>query len=271
MKRLLLIALFATSASAHPGVGVVVDSRGNIFYTDLEQVWRIAPNGATGVAVPNVHTHELYLDAHDNLYGEHLWYNGEKLNTWGSRVWRRSPDGRVVDVVPAHAGFNDNFSFLRDHAGNSYFARRDKNSIEKCSATCTTLARAPFHDIRWMTVTANGTVYLIDVVDLVRITPDGRVMTIARDLSAKRDRHQVMGVWTDANENVYVADYAGRAVKRVNHRGEVSVVERSSFPWAPSGGMFARNGDMLVLETMIGPGTRARVRRVRLSRAAGAP
>jgi hypothetical protein len=30
------------AATAHTGVGVVVDSRANVFYTDLEQVWRIA-------------------------------------------------------------------------------------------------------------------------------------------------------------------------------------------------------------------------------------
>lgn len=288
MKRLLLIALLALSAHAHPGVGIVIDSRGNLFYTDLEQVWRIAANGATGIAVPNVHTHELYLDAQDNLYGEHLWYNGETLKTWGSRVWKRSPDGRVVDVVPSHPAFNDAYSFVRDGTGNMYIARRDRNTIEKCGAPpsgwpdrrrpggksgrrdaggtaggdagvpCTQLARAPFHDIRWMTVTRGGTLYLIDVVDLVRITPDGKVTIIARDLSGKREKHQVMGVWTDSSENVYVADYANRAVKRIDRRGKVEIIERSTFPWSPTGGTFAKNGDLWLLEATFTNSVRVR-------------
>ena len=46
MKRLAAaIVLVAASAAAHPGIGIVADSRGNIFYTDLKQVWRIAPDG----------------------------------------------------------------------------------------------------------------------------------------------------------------------------------------------------------------------------------
>jgi len=44
-------------ALAHPGVGIVVDSRGNVFYTDLEQVWMIDRAGRRSVTVPNVHSH----------------------------------------------------------------------------------------------------------------------------------------------------------------------------------------------------------------------
>src|SRR5438874_9307832 len=34
-------------------------------------------------------------------------------------------------------------------------------------------ARGKFRDIRWMTATPNGTVYLIDAVDLVQVAPNG--------------------------------------------------------------------------------------------------
>ena len=103
-----LAALFVPPlAGAHPGVGIVVDSRGNVFYTDLKNVWRVAPDGGRSIAVANVHSHELYLDAADNLYGEHLWYDGEKSNRWGHRVWRRSPDGQVTDIIKARpTGFS---------------------------------------------------------------------------------------------------------------------------------------------------------------------
>src|SRR5262245_59205077 len=83
----LVSATLAAPALAHPGVGIVINSKGTVFYTDLVQVWRIATDGNRSVAVPNVHTHELYIDAHDNLYGEHLWYEGPSTNRWGHRVW----------------------------------------------------------------------------------------------------------------------------------------------------------------------------------------
>ncbi len=56
-----VLFLLTASVSGHPGVGIVMDSRGNIFYTDLKQVWKISPEGRKSIAVANVHTHELYL------------------------------------------------------------------------------------------------------------------------------------------------------------------------------------------------------------------
>lgn len=264
MKRLLLIACIATSAAAHPSVGIVVDSRGNIFYSDLRQVWRIAANGAKGIAVPNVHTHELYVDLSDNVYGEDVHYNGEQLNTWTSRAWKRSPDGRVVNVVPAHTGFNENYGFVHDARGNMFVVRRDQQttSIVKCSPGCSAFGVHHFENIRFMTSTPSGTLYVVDLVDIVKVTPEGRATVIARNLSSKRENHQVLGVWTDREENVYVADYGDRVVKRIDKQGKVDIVARSGFSWAPSGGTFDKNGDMLVLETRIAVGDETRVVRV---------
>lgn len=271
MRTLAVCLLFAaTTAFAHPSVSVVVDSRGNVYYSDLKQVWRIAPDGTRSIAVPHVHSHELYLDASDTLYGENLWYNGERLNTWGNSVWKRTSDGRVSFVHPPRAGFNEDFSFVRDAAGNQYFAVREKNEIRKKfpDGRVVTMARAPFHDIRWMTATPNGVVYLIDLIDLVRVTSDGKVTTIARDLSSHAffgsDRHRVQGLWVDGAGNVYVAASADRVVKRVTPGGRVDIVARSAFPWSPSGGVVAPDGDLWVLEYSITNEQRAR-------KAAGAP
>src|SRR6185436_13543018 len=96
-----MVAAAATAAGAHPGVGIVEDSAGNVYYTDLAQVWRISPSGAKSIVVSGVHTHELSIDAHDTLYGEHLWYDGDATKKWGHRVWKRIKDGAVSDVFPA--------------------------------------------------------------------------------------------------------------------------------------------------------------------------
>ncbi len=122
----------------------------------------------------------------------------------------------------------------------------------------TTIAGAKFQDVRWMTVTPDGTVYLIDLYDLTRLTPDGAVRTVARGLAswnlnrlAGPDRHAVMGLWTDALGNVYAAVAANGAMKRIAADGSVRVVARSRTPWSPSGGFVAPNGDLWVLEYSI--------------------
>jgi sugar lactone lactonase YvrE len=261
---LLLILIAATTAIAHPPVAIVIDGQGNIYYSDLTQVLRRAPDGKLTTAVPNVHTHELALDAAGNLYGEHLRYSGEATNRWYHYFWRRSPDGTVTRLMPEHEPFKneDAISLVRDAAGNSYWANREQKSVMRNGAV---LARAEFKDIRWMTATPNGTVYLIDSLDLIRITPKGEVTTVARKLADTRllrpdieRRHVLMGLWTDRPGNIYVADFANGKVKRVAPDGRVTVVAESTLPWAVTGGAFAPNGDLWLLETSMTNSVRVR-------------
>lgn len=263
--RLLGTGLFLTlglCALAHPPVSVVIDASGNVYYSDLAQVWRLAPDGTKQIAVPGVHTHELYLDAHGNLFGEHLWYEGEKIDKWGHYVWKRAPDGRVSLVIPRSEGFLKNYSFARDRNGTMYFAaepaksRRNEVWWRTPSGRLSAMARG-FRDIRWLHATPSGTVFLVDDGDLVRIK-GGRVTRLAPKLGRRGDRHALMGIWSDARENAYVADMKQRGVKRISPDGTVTTIAESTFPWSPIGGTFAPNGDLWLLETDITSSVRVR-------------
>jgi hypothetical protein len=256
------VLFVASAAFAHPPVGIVVDRGGNVFYSDLKQVWRLAPDGRKSVAVPNVHTHELYLDAAGNLYGEHLWYEGETIDRWDYYVWRRSPDGRVQTIVGPKREFRTDYSFVRDAAGNHYWADRKNNAVMKNKSV---LARGRFRDIRWMTATPSGTVYLIDAVDLVQVSPNGAVRTVAKNLSSSRflrpdigPHHLLMGLWTDPRGNVCVADYAHGVVKRVALDEGVSVIARSHLPWSVVGGTYGPRGELWLLEWAVNGSVRVR-------------
>lgn len=272
MKRFLwLVAAFlvAASASAHPGVGIVRDSRGNIYYTDLKHVWKIAADGTKSIAVPNVHTHELCLDAADNLYGEHLWYEGEATDKWGHYVWRLSPLGELAQIIPPQEGFRKNYSFVRDRAGNMYWVEGGQPPLLKRRTPDGRISalrgEIGLSNVRWMTATPEGTVYLIDDPDLVRITPDGVVTRVARNLKERSwfqffvgDHHTLMGLWTDPQGNVYVAVYGARLVKKVSPRGTISAVARSPIPWSPTGGLVAPDGALWLLEYAITGAARVR-------------
>ena len=264
----LLFPLFAAAtALAHAPVSVVIDARGNVYYSDLEQVWRVAPDGTKSVAVPNVHTHELYLDAQGNLFGEHLWYEGERIDKWGHYVWKRDAAGRVSMVIPRTEGFLTNYSFVRDAAGNMYVAQRDKGEIRKRAPNgAITRVVGELKEMRWMHATPAGTLYVVDGSDLVRVK-DGRATRLARNVAKTSPlyplvsfRHAVMGIWTDRAENVYFADFAHGEVKRVTQSGQISTFARSTAPWSPTGGTFAANGDLWMLETSVT--NQVRVRRI---------
>jgi hypothetical protein len=249
----------ATPALAHPGVGIVEDSAGNVFYTDLAQVWRIAADGTKSVAVPHVHTHELAIDENDTLYGEHLWYNGEKANTWGHRVWKRTRDGTVSDVIPAREGFLSDYSFVRDRAGTMYWADRGSTTVIKkrvASGAVVAHAAGPFRDVRWMTATPDGVVFLIDSGRLMRIAIDGSVSTVLASVTAEKkpparvtDPHYQGGLWPGPDASVDVSVPEERLVLEVKPDGSTRVVARSPLLWAAYGGLFDRRGNLWLLET----------------------
>lgn len=268
LSGLLLLVLLSLPVMAHPGVGIVQDSRGNVFLTDLKQVWKLAPDGQRSVAVPNVHTHELILDKDDNLYGEHLWYEGEAADKWGHRVWCLKRDGTLSDVIPAREGFLRDYSFVRDHAGNMYWADPGKPIVIKKRTPTGQIslhATGDFRDPNRLTALPDGTLFLVDAGRLLRILPDGKVSTIVERLSAQRppaaraaDRHYAMGVWADNHNNVYVAIYEERTVVKVQMDGTMIVVAHSAFPWSPAGGLVDRDGKLWLLENSVTNAVRVR-------------
>lgn len=291
--------LAATLASAHPGVGIVRDRAGDIFYTDLKQVWKIAPDGKRTVAVPGVHTHELVLDARGDLYGEHLWYEGDATGKFAYRVWRLSASGKLEEVLPATQGLRTTYSFVRDEAGNMYSARPAHEPDPPAKGTppaepgqnpaVILVRRAPdgtttdiagggpagrdgrggaagFTNLRWLAAAADGTVFAVDAGSVRRIARDGTVTTLARDigetvtfLSWTRPLHMLMGLAPAPDGGVYVANYGARKLKKIAPDGTVSVVMTSPVPWSPSGVAVAPSGDLYVLECAF---TSTRVRRI---------
>ena len=178
-----LLFLFTSHAYAHPGVGIVEDSKGNVFYTDLVQVWKISPDGKKSIIVPNVHTHELCMDEPDNLFGEHLWYNGEQRNTWGFYVWKLNSAGKVEKVIPDKEGFREDYSFVRDHFGRMYWADRSKpcQKVVRKNADNTQTIMEPhcFENIRKIETTDDGTIFLVDFQDVKRIDKNGNSRRLA--------------------------------------------------------------------------------------------
>jgi hypothetical protein len=264
-----LSALFVSIFSfAHPGIGIVKDSKGNIFYTDLKQVWKISKDGKKTVAVSGVHTHELYIDQQDNVYGEHLWYNGERLNTWGYYVWCLKNSGELVKIIEPSEGFRTDYSFTRDAAGNMYWVERFTTSrIMKKSedGTISRVAEGKFGFIGWLYATDNGTLYFTESNKLRKLSPTGEISTIAENLLSKTTDFSVMGrnydsygIWTDKENNIYLAMIDTKKVNRISPDGKVTTLLHSGSLWTVCSGLFDDEGNLWVLENSITNEVRAR-------------
>ena len=248
--------------------------QGSVFYTDLVHVWRIAPDGSKSIAVRNVHSHELALDSAGNLFGEHSEYLGG--DRYRHRIWRRSPDGRVTDVVPWRAGSRHEFGFVRDRAGAAYWLQCPEQGcvIRKRAPTgrTTTVAAGVrltrnVAVVNWLAVATDGSLYFPDGRDLRRLDPHGRLETVVSGLAPRTpvhgnasELHALLGMWPDARGNIYVANHAGRSVVRVSPAGRSAVVARTPAPWSPSGMLVAPDGALWILE--YSTSNQARVRRL---------
>lgn len=252
--------LLPIKTEAHPGIGIVMDNEGNVFYTDLIHVWKISPDGTRTIAVKNVHTHELYLDANGDLYGEHEWYEGEATDKWGNYVWCLSKDGVLEKVIPDVEGFLDNTTLIRDLTGNSYWAKKTGNLEVLMKQTSDgrnhQFTDHQFDDIRWMHYSKNDkNLYVVDHLTIKKITPSGTVEVISKELKEDRtpfegvaDRHYIFGLWTDSKLNVYVALYGAGKVKKISSSGNITTVFSSQEGWSPCGGLIDKEGIMWVME-----------------------
>ncbi|MFT3910703.1 MAG: hypothetical protein QM737_14895 [Ferruginibacter sp.] len=253
-----LTLVISYAVPAHPGIGIVKDSKGNIYYTDLKNIWKITVDGKRVVVVTGVHTHELYMDANDDLYGEHLWYNGKTLNTWGRYVWCLRHTGKLDTILNQTGEFLNDYSFVRDGAGNMYWVQRftvSKFKKRTKNGQVITIAEGKFKNIRWMHAAKNGTIYFVDLTDLYKLE-NGKFTLLKKDLHERTSvleytslDHNVYGIWLDKNENIYVAIMGGQVVKKITATGTVTNVVYSPGPWKPCSGLFDDEGAMWLMET----------------------
>mgnify|MGYP001029975046 CR=1 FL=1 len=267
MRILIFIIFFGlTRVFAHPSVSIIMDSKGNVYYSDLRQVWKINTQGKKEVIVRNVHTHELFFDKDDNLYGEHLWYENE-TNTWKHYVWRLTVDNKLEKIIPDTKGFQKDFSFVQDRNGNMYLP----DDLEDCqkiikkqsNGVQTKLGDKCLTKIKWMTCTPDGVVYVIDNNDLKKIDKQGHISLVVDKLSEKKQdgsTSYLSGPNVDANGNVYISDYDAQQVKKISVDKTITVFAKTNLPWSPTGSLVAPNGDFWILECS--PTNEVRVERI---------
>ncbi|HWS86917.1 MAG TPA: hypothetical protein VN282_08125 [Pyrinomonadaceae bacterium] len=238
-----LLCLVPVSASAHPATGIVVDARGRVYFSDLENIRRLEPDGRLSIFRPGVrgrHVHELSIDRDGNVYGGNSSWRDAEGNTFHveqnrhtnveTRILKRTPRGEVSTL-----------------AGGAYGHADGRGT------------RARFRSVGGLAFGPDGSLYVTDAGDLRRVSPDGEVKTLATGLEeqfpddARAGYGGLMGLAVDAGGNVYVADYGRRRVLKVAADGKVERVVRAEAPWSPAGVALTGDGRVLILEVGFTP------------------
>ena len=259
----LLLSFVSAMAFAHPGIALVKDSKGNLYYSDLQQVWKIS-GGQRTLAVPNVHSHELYIDAQDNLYGQHEYLMAGTNNRFVHYLWVLRPNGRLDTVMSEREAYLEvDFSLARDRWGAEYYTQqflrsRDSTNIYKRTPDGREIifVRGNFKGVSWLHPQDDGTLLFVRQNNVYRADSAGNVRVLAQGIASPTASYTyvgkkpiVYGLWQDSAANVYAAVFSDQVVRRITPDGQLSDVYRSSGPWTPVQGIFDNEGQLWVLET----------------------
>lgn len=238
----------AATALAHPGWGLVRDPvRRTVYYTDLVRVWKIDSAGRRSVAVPDVHTHELRLDAQGNLYGEDLENSGDR---WRNRVWRLSPDGRLTDVIPWRPGFREDYGFVADASGALYWTQcsveADRCVVKRRTTNGQVSAvgrgRSFARPLNFLASDGAGGVLLADGNSVLRLTPVDTFASAIRNATRTNDRFAIMGFHPRPSGEITIAAFEDRTVVRLTPARPPQVLYRAEGPWRPSAVLESADG-----------------------------
>jgi sugar lactone lactonase YvrE len=252
--KVFILALFVAPLGwSHPGPGIAVNRKGQIFFVhpvrhrimrvDTDVRVTVFAQGEDGqkLSVP----HHLILDSQDNLYSA-----GDR----DGMIWRIAPDGNTTRVYPPvdkpGIGFfgSGGDPFFLDQQGRIYGIHSRVDGFTQIlqigsDGRINILAggdygmadgqgaQAKFANLHMgcFALSPDGSLYLTDDLKWVRkISLSGTVTTLT-DSSGQRRRFQgARGLTFDTRTNLYVADSVERCIYKLTPTGILSRVAGSS-------------------------------------------
>lgn len=266
------------TAAAHPASGIVVDRAGNVYFSDLETIWKFDTRGELTVfraGERGRHVHELAIDALDNVYGADVSYK-PSTEEWITDVWKMTPAGKFSYLLEPTTTPPRGMSIWQDPAGNMYWidqnnhTRRETLLLRRTpDGTVNTLAgsayghvdgkgtSARFSSVGGMAFGPDGSLYLTDGTFVRRVMMDGTVTTVVSNLNFRTTEDKprlfsgksgsLAGLAVDSNGVVYVADSGNRRLLKISAQRPVEAISRAEPPYFPTG-VAAFGGDIYVLE-----------------------
>lgn len=268
--------VFGPAVCAHPAWGIVVSPAGDVYFSDLETVWRVDHRGRLSIVRPGVtghHVHELAIDAEGNIYGPEYTYLSESEG-YTTGIWEMDASGRIHYQFRPTQHLPRGVSIWRDVDGSMYSVEEDNHLkrqtllIKRATNGKVSVfagseygfndgagAHARFSNVVGIAFGPDRYLYITDSDSLRKVSAGGVVTTIAAHLNQFQPRSvnvlsfgSLMGVAVTASKTAYVADFRNRRVLKISANGAVSVVITEQPPWSPTGVAVSKDGELFVLE-----------------------
>lgn len=244
----IVAALLPASALAHPGSGIVVDRRGQVYFVDTGSgLWKIDTNGAL-VRISAPRFHWLTLDADDRFSNARLPSGSAgEITRVGS-----TPTLLLASDYPLAIGRDGNLYYPSRRAGA---AALDVLRVTP-SGPSSVLANVPLPFLNGLAAAPDGSLYYTENRAIRRIDERGKVSTIvervALDVCPRipgmdANDPQLRGLAVDSGGTVYVAASGCGSVLKVTADGRITTILQLESPWSPTAvALFGR--DVYVLE-----------------------
>ena len=247
----MLCILLGTTASAHPGSGIVVDKEGNIYFTDTGKgVWKIDKIGKL-TFIPASKFHRMTIDAIG-------FFDGLPKN-FGEYFERVTPQNNKPTLVmcsdfPLVVGKDGNIYYAHTRPGSAKIIRRTPGGKETVLAS-----NKIFEFVSGIADGADGSLYISEASNahantIRKITMNGTASIIAtyigkssKDLPLETTASYCRGLAVDSTGIIYVAATGSRSILKITPQGKVTTILQAASPWTPTG-VAVFNGEVYVLE-----------------------
>jgi len=243
--------VFLIAIMAHPGSGIVVDRRGEVYFLDTGSgVWKIDLKGKL-THLPGPRFHWMAIDYDDCFSTAHLPTGARGDIT---RVGK-SPTLLVASDYPVAIGANGNL-FYPSYTSGSGLQLMELTPADR-TTVLTNLSAAGSGDLKWLNglaAGADGALYYTEDNAIGRISSRGEVSTVVTNLSIPTcvsipgsTRPMLRGLAADSQGNIYVAASGCGSVLKVSARGQVTTLHQLQSPWTPTA-VALFEGNIYVLE-----------------------
>lgn len=251
LTALVMVAVFSTSIMAHPGSGIVVSRRGEVYFLDTGSgVWKIDLHGKL-TRLPGPRFHWMTIDPDDCFGTVHLPTGARGDIT---RVGK-TPTLLVASDFPIAIGANGNL-YYPSYASGLGLQLMELTPSDR-TTVLTNLAAAGGGDLRHLNGLAaglDGALYYTEDSAIRRISAGGEVSTVVANLTLPTcvsipgtTRPTLRGLAADSHGTIYVAASGCGSVLKVNARGQVTILHQLQSPWTPTAvALFEK--DVYVLE-----------------------
>lgn len=262
---LLLIALLMGMRSApismiHPGAGIVVDRKGQVYFADLSRgLIKIDPRGR----ITTIHKEGGHWLALDEI-GSFSQIDFSRSRHYPRWFKRRTSAGSIPGLIadggsPLVVGKDGNIYYVcNDHQmipGGLQIARLSPDGQETLLNPALAEVSDKLGGIKGLAQGPDGSLYATFSKTILKINLDGRFTTYVDSVKVSPcllnlpavQAPYLRGLTVDSAGNIYVAATGCGSVIKITPDKQINTILTAEQPWAPSG-LAIHNGDIYVLE-----------------------